>query len=152
MNIEIVAEPVGFRLHGIRGTVANDRFGEVGLRLMNEMWQMVRSRGIATTGINHWVYLDANELFVGVELTDGEPIAAAGALEPIEILLPRYARHLHVGAYQALSLKWRDFRAELASLGERVSLPSLEIYGHHCDAPSLLETTLLIGLMAKPLG
>ena len=68
MNIEIVETPVRFRLHGIGGVVENERYGEVGLRLMNEMWQVVKGAKIPTTGINHWVYLPDERMFVGVEL------------------------------------------------------------------------------------
>ena len=57
MKIEIIEEPIRFHLHGIGGVVENERYGEVGLRLMNEMWQAVKGAKIPTTGINHWVYL-----------------------------------------------------------------------------------------------
>jgi hypothetical protein len=43
MSIEIIEEPIRFRLYGIGGVVENERYGEVGLRLMNEMWQVVRN-------------------------------------------------------------------------------------------------------------
>jgi len=42
MNIEIIEKPIRFHLHGISGIVENERYGEVGLRLMNEMWQAVK--------------------------------------------------------------------------------------------------------------
>src|SRR5205823_6940039 len=53
MKIEIIDEPIRFHLHGIGGVVENERYGEVGLRLMNEMCQVVKGAGIPTTGINH---------------------------------------------------------------------------------------------------
>jgi hypothetical protein len=68
MNIEIVEEPIRFHLHGIGGGVENERYGEVGFRLMNELWQTIKGAGIPTTGINHWVYLPDGRMFVGVEL------------------------------------------------------------------------------------
>src|SRR5205085_323546 len=68
MKIEIIEKPIRFHLHGIRGIVENERFGEVGMGLMNEMWQIVKEAGILTTGINHWVYLPDGKMFVGVEL------------------------------------------------------------------------------------
>ena len=55
MKIEIIDEPLQFHLHGIEGVVEKERCGEVGIRLMNEMWQVVKSARIPTTGINHWV-------------------------------------------------------------------------------------------------
>ncbi len=58
--------------------------------------------------------------------------------------------HVHVGPYQSLPQKWKDLKAELAARGEVVDSPSLEVYGHHCDDPAKVETTILIGLTAKP--
>jgi hypothetical protein len=52
--------------------------------------------------------------------------------------------------YQALPQKWADLKAELAARGEVIASPSLEVYGHHCDDPAKLETTILIALRAKP--
>jgi hypothetical protein len=150
MNIEIIDEPVRFHLHGIGGVVENERYGEVGLRLMNKMWQVVKAAGILTTGINHWVYLPDNRMFVGVEVRNPQQGSTLDQLEPLEFELPRYLKHIHVGPYQALPQKWKDLKAELATRAEVIGSPSLEIYGHHCDDPAKLETTILIGLKAKP--
>jgi hypothetical protein len=150
MNIEIIDEPVRFHLHGIGGVVENERYGEVGFRLMNKMWQVVKSAGIPTTGINHWVYLPDNRMFVGVEIRNPQQGSAPDQLEPLEFELPRYLKHIHVGPYQALPQKWKDLKAELAIRAEVIGSPSLEIYGHHCDDPAKLETTILIGLKVKP--
>lgn len=149
MKVEIVETPIRFRLHGIEGVVENERYGEVGLRLMNEMWQVVKGAGIPTTGINHWVYLPDGRMFVGVELRNPQQFSIPGQLEPLEFELQRYMKHVHVGPYQALPQKWRELKADLAARGEVIGSPSLEIYGHHCDEPSRLETTILIGLQAK---
>lgn len=145
MQIEISDQPIQFHLHGFSGVVENNRFGEVGFRLMNEMWQVVKSANIATTGINHWVYLPGGKLFVGVE-TQGTP-SNMNSLEPFEFQLKRYLKHVHIGPYQALPQKWRDLKVELERQGEIIGSPSLEIYGHHCDDPAELETTILIGLV-----
>jgi hypothetical protein len=42
-----------------------------------------------------------------------------------------------------------ELKAELTARGEVIGWPSLEVYGHHCDDPSKLETTILIGLQKK---
>jgi hypothetical protein len=149
MNFEIIEEPIRFHLHGISGVVENERYGEVGLSLMNEMWRVVKEAKIPTTGINHWVYPPGNRMFVGVELRNPQQ-APPGQLEPLEFELQRYMKHVHVGPYQALPQKWKDLKAELAARGENIGSPSLEIYGHHCDEPANLETTILIGLQKKP--
>lgn len=150
MNIEIVETAIRLHLHGIGGEVENEQYGETGFRLMNQMWQVVKGAKVATTGINHWVYLPDNRMFVGVELRTPEPAPTPHPLEPLELELQRYTRHVHVGPYQALPQKWKDLKAELAARGEVVGTPSLEIYGHHCDGTSKSETTMLIGLRAKP--
>jgi len=150
MKIEIIETPIRFRLHGIGGVVENERYGEVGLRLMNEMWQVVKGAGIPTTGINHWVYLPAGRMFVGVELRNPKQAPTPDQLEPLEFELQRYMKHVHVGPYQALPQKWKELKAELAARGEVIGSPSLEIYGHHYAGPSKLETTILIALQAKP--
>ncbi|MBN9120772.1 MAG: GyrI-like domain-containing protein [Planctomycetes bacterium] len=150
MIVEIVEEPIRFHLHGIRGVVENEQCGEVGFRLMNQMWQVVKGARIPTTGINHWVYLPDNKMFVGVEFRSPERSPTPDQLEPVEFDLQRYTKHVHVGPYQALPQKWTDLKAELAARGEVIGSPSLEIYGHHCDDPTRLETTILIGLRAKP--
>jgi hypothetical protein len=55
-----------------------------------------------------------------------------------------------MGPYQELPRKWKDLKAELAVRGEIMGAASLEVYGHHCEEPSKLETTILIGLEANP--
>lgn len=150
MNIEIVEEPIRFHLHGISGVVENEKYGEVGLRLMNEMWPVVKGAKIPTTGINHWVYLPDNRMFVGVELRDPQQSSIPDQLEPLEFELPRYLEHVHIGPYQALPQKWKNLKDELAARGEVIGSPSLEVYGHHCGDPARAETTILIGLKEKP--
>ena len=150
MKIELIDEPIRFHLHGIAGVVENERYGEVGLRLMNVMWPAVKSAQIPTTGINHWVYLPDGRMFVGVELRNAQQIPIPDPLEALEFELQRYMKHLHVGPYQELPQKWKDLQADLALHGEKMRLPSLEVYGHHCDEPSKLETTILIGLQNRP--
>ena len=121
--------------------------GEVGLQLMNEMWQTVRESQTPTTGINHWVYLPNSRMFVGVELS--ENATAPERLEHLAFDLRRYLKHIHLGPYQDLPDKWQALKSELAARGEAIRSPSLEIYGHHCDDASKSETTILIGLVKK---
>ena len=97
MKIEIIDEPIRLHLHGISGVVENERFAEVGMRLMNEMWQVVKSSGISTTGINHWVYLPEGRMFVGVELKGAPQMPLPARLETLEFELLRYLKHVHIG-------------------------------------------------------
>lgn len=146
MEIEILNEPIRFRLHGKWSVVENHRYGETGLRLMNEMWKAVKDAQIQTTGINHWVYMDDDRIFVGVEVKAASQAAIPDELEPFDFELRRYLKHVHIGPYQALPQKWKALKIELAARGEIVRCPSLEVYGHACEDPSKAETTILIGL------
>ena len=149
MKIEIIDEPIRFHLHGIGGVVENERYGEVGLRLMNEMWQVVKGAKIPTTGINHWVYLPDGRMFVGVELRNAQQIPTPDQLEPLEFELQRYMKHVHVGPYQALPQKWKELKAELAVRGEIIGSPSLEIYGHETEHKSFPPLSKFSGV-TKP--
>lgn len=149
MNFEIWEDPLRFRLLGLSGTVENERYGDVGISLMNRLWPIVKAAGIPTTGINHWVYLPAGRMFVGVEVSRPDEALPPNLLEPLEFELRRYLRHLHVGPYQDLPAKWKNLMAEIAARGEVIGPHSLEIYGHHCVDPSVLETTILIGLESQ---
>lgn len=148
MNIEILTTPVRFHLHGKSALVENNRFGETGVKLMNEMWRDVKASQTPNEGQNHWVYLPAGRMFVGIVLA---PEASAPQhFETLTFELHRYLKHTHIGPYQLLPEKWQSLKTELTARGETISnsveSPSLEIYGHHCDDVSKLETTILIGL------
>ncbi len=80
----------------------------------------------------------------GVELQG--TASSAQSLGSLEFQLKRYLKHVHIGPYQALPQKWRDLKTELEQRGEIIGSHSHEIYGHHCDDTSKLETTILIGL------
>ena len=81
MEFEIVETPIRFQLHGLSSDVQNNRYGEVGLKLMDEMWKVVRESQTAPTGINHWIYLPDNQMFVGIELMPNS--RCPGPLEPL---------------------------------------------------------------------
>jgi GyrI-like small molecule binding domain len=146
MEIEIIDQPIRFRLHGKWSVVENQRYGEVGFRLMNEMWKAVKDARLPTTGINHWVYMADERMFVGVEVKDAQQAMIPEPLEPFDFELRRYMKHVHIGPYQALPQKWKDLSTELAARGEIVEFPSLEVYGHASNDPAKAETTILIGL------
>jgi len=153
MNIEIVDEPIRFHLYGRSSTVENQCYGEVGLRLMNEMWKLVKDAKLETTGINHWVYLPDDRMFVGVEVKHSGRSTIPEQLEPLEFELQRYMKHVHIGPYQELPQKWKALKTELAARGETIAFPSLEVYGHSCEGEdeSQAETTILMGLKPLPI-
>jgi hypothetical protein len=154
MDIEIIDQPIRFHLHGLSSSVDDNCYGEVGCRLMDEMWKVVKEVKLKTTGVNHWVYFAGNRMFVGIEVRDGEQAAIPEQFEPYECELTRYAKHVHVGPYQDLPQKWQALKAELSGRGETVTMPSLEVYGHSCegDDDSKPETTILMGLKPKASG
>lgn len=148
MAIEIVTVPIAFHLYGLSSTVDNSQFGAVGMRLMSGLWPTLKSAGVSTTGINHWVYLPDGSMFVGVEVQSAAT-AIPNSLKPLSIIMNRYLKHVHIGPYQLLPKTWQSLKAELAVRGEVILDPSLEVYGHHDDDPAKLETTIFIGLEPK---
>lgn len=148
MEIEINENPIRFQLYGLSSTVENRRYGEVGLRLMDQMWKVVKDANLPTTGINHWVYFVDDRMFVGVELKMTEQPKIPEPLEKCEFELNRYSKYVHIGPYHELPQKWQALNAELSARGESVTLPSLEVYGHSCEGADESEatTTILMGL------
>lgn len=151
MEIEIIDEPIRFTLYGLSSIVEDRRYGEVGLRLMNEMWRIVKDANLATRGINHWVYSAGDRMFVGVEVRNAEQSKIPASLEPCELELKRYSKHVHIGPYHELPQKWQALKTDLTARGESVTMPSLEVYGHSCEGAddSKAETTILMGLKPK---
>ena len=60
-------------LYGFSGVAARQDWAGTGRHLMNRLWQEVRSRQLATDGINIWVYDEDSQLFTGVGLTAPPP-------------------------------------------------------------------------------
>jgi effector-binding domain-containing protein len=150
LELDIIHEPIRFQLFGLSSAVENHCYGEVGLRLMNQMWKVVKEAKLPNTGINHWVYLPQDRMFVGVEIRNADKAEIPNDLESCEFELQRYAKHVHVGLYQALPQKWKALRTQLAGQGETVIMPSLEVYGHSCEGAdeSQAVTTILMQLRA----
>ena len=138
MDIEIIDEPIRFQLHGKSSVVENQRYGEVGLRLMNEMWKVVKEARIENTGINHWVYLADARMFVGVELKNAQQLTIPDQLEPFEFELGRHVKHIHIGPYQALPQKRQALKIELAARGEIIGFADLYPARLTCPCGSMM--------------
>jgi hypothetical protein len=151
MEIEIIESPVQLQLYGLSSAVENHRYGEVGLRLMDQMWKIVKDAKLANTGINHWVYFADDRMFVGVELKRIDQPRIPEPLEKCDFELNRYAKHIHIGPYHELPQTWQALTAELSARGENVTLPSLEVYAHSCEGAdeSQATTTILMGLAKR---
>lgn len=148
MLIEIINEPLRFRMYGLYDSVGDKSYGEVGCRLLDKMWPLVKQARLETTGIYRWVYFTGDRMFVGLDVADAQQAAIPPALEPCEFELPRYARHVHVGCYDQLFDKWQSLKAELATRGEAVIMPSLEIFGQASTSDGQLQTTVLLQLQS----
>lgn len=141
-------KPLAFDLWGLAADVPNEQYGMVGMQLMNEMWQRIKAASVRNAGTNHWVYLDKGRMFVGVKLLASD--SAPTGFEHLQFELCRYVEQLHVGPYQLLPEVWQTLLTEIRSIGEAISGPSLEVYGHQSPDPlAIPETTILIGLSAK---
>lgn len=151
MKIDIIEEPIQFKLHGLSSVVGKQTCGELGCRLMDEMWRIVAEAKLETTGINHWVYFADDRMFVGVKVRNAEQATIPEQFEPRDFELNRHSKHVHIGPYKELPQKWQTLKAELSARGETVTMPSLEVYGHSCegDDDSKAETTILMGLTSR---
>lgn len=144
MPIEINHTPLRIHLHGFGGEATNQDPAGTAFRLMDKMWQVVRSKSIRNKGLNIWVYGPDRQVFAGVELEE-TPGAETG-LEQKEILLLKYASCIHTGPYHLIRQTGQRMREELTSAGQDIILPYIEIYGHWDPDETKLETTLIMAL------
>lgn len=144
MDIQLIQQPLRLRLDGFSGTAVNQNYGDTGFKLMNRMWEVVKSRGLKNKGINVWVYEPGDRVFAGVELEEA-PGGETG-LEHKEISLSKYAYFKHVGSYGLLKQVYASLREELKTRGMVPSYPGLEIYGHWDPDESKLETEILMAV------
>jgi len=144
MHIEIINEPLSLTIHGFSGIAANKDYVGTAFKLMDKMWQVVKSNGIKNKGLNVWVYEAGDKVFAGVELEDGYQYNTS--LELKNILLEKYAYYKHIGPYNLIKQAGQNMTAELKRLGVETSLPYIEIYGHWTDDETKSETELLMSL------
>lgn len=143
----IVDSPFRVELVGRGSPVENQCYGHVGQALMDTLWSEVRRLKLNHRGVNHWVYPSAEELFTGVELDgDAEDI---GSLERRTVALPRYVRYVHRGPYDGLGAAWAGVMEWIRQQGAAPDGIGLEVYGHWNENPTLLETTILVGLASR---
>ena len=144
MNVEIISEPLKLDMYGFSGTAINKDYAGTAFKLMDKMWQTVKSNDIKNKGINIWVYEQDEKVFAGVEL-DEIPKHQAG-LEQKHIILTKYAYYKHIGPYSLIKQAGQNMRSELRSKGFETTFPSIEIYGHWMSDETKLETELLMCL------
>ena len=144
MNVEIINEAFRLNIYGFSGIAINKDYAGTAFRLMDKMWQVVKSNSLKNKGLNVWVYEPNEKVFAGVELTD-IPKHDTG-LEQKTLSLLKYAYHKHVGPYNLIKQTGQIMIDELKKKGFETDLPYIEIYGHWTNDETKLETELLMCL------
>ena len=144
MNLEIINEPLRLEIYGFSGIAINKDYAGTAFRLMDKMWQTVKSNNLKNKGLNIWVYEQDQRIFAGVELND-IPNQDTG-LEQKSITLLKYAHYKHIGPYNLIKQAGQNMTDELKSKGYGTHLPYIEIYGHWTNDETKLETELLMSL------
>jgi hypothetical protein len=144
MNVEIIDQTLELNIYGFSGAALGKDYAGTAFKLMDRMWQVVKSNGLKNKGQNIWVYEPNEKVFAGVEL-EYIPGNNTG-LEQKSISLVKYAYYKHVGPYSLIKQSGQNMRSELKSKGFETTLPYIEIYGHWTNDESKLETELLMAL------
>ena len=144
MNIEIITEIFELDVYGFSGVVANGDYAGTAFKLMDKMWQIVKSNRLGNKGKNIWIYEQNNAVFAGVEL-DGIPTPDI-TLEHKRLSFTKYAYFKHIGPYDLIKQVGQAMNIEIRNRGFEVTLPYVEIYGHWTNDQSKLETELLMCL------
>ena len=144
MNIEIITEALELNCYGFSGIASNGDHAGTAFKLMDKMWQIVKSNGLGNKGKNIWIYEQGNTVFAGVELDDiPKPDII---LEHKSLSLTRYAYYKHIGPYNLIKQVGQAMNNEIQKKGFEVSPPYVEIYGHWTNDESKLETELIMCL------
>ena len=144
MTVEIITTHLQLNLYGFSGIAVNKDYSGTAFKLMDKMWQTVKSTGLKHKGINIWIYEPNEKMFAGVEL-DNVPEYDTG-LEQKSITLVKYAYYKHIGAYNLIKQVGLEMRNELKGKGFEIGDPYIEIYGHWTNDEAKLETELLMSL------
>jgi len=144
MNVEIITKVLEFDVYGFPGIVSNGDYAGTAFKLMDKMWQIVKSNSLENKGKNIWIYEQNNSVFAGVEL---KGIPKPGIIiEHKNISLNKYAYYKHIGPYNLIKQAGKAMNDEIKKKGFEVTLPYIEIYGHWTNDESKLETELLMCL------
>ena len=144
MNLEIIDKNFVLNIYGFSSVAINKDYTGTAFKLMDRMWQTVKSTNLKNKGLNIWVYEQNERVFAGVELND-IPKQDTG-LEQKSITLIKYAYYKHIGPYNLIKQAGQNMTDELKNKGFETILPYLEIYGHWTNDETKLETELLMSL------
>jgi predicted transcriptional regulator YdeE len=144
MNFEIIHEALRLDMHGYSGIATNKDYSGTAFKLMDKLWQTVRSNNLQNKGLNIWVYEEDQRVFAGVELSE---IQNGGTgLERKNITLSKYAYYKHIGPYNLIKQAGENMTTALKRKGHETVFPYVEIYGHWTKDETKLETELLMSL------
>ena len=144
MDIKIIYQNLNLNIFGYSGTALNKDYADTAFRLMDKMWQTIKSEKLKHKGLNIWVYESDEKVFAGVELE--EILTNKTELEQKSILLNKYAYFKHIGSYSLIKQVGQNMQNELKNKGFEIELPYIEIYGHWTNDETQLETELLMRL------
>jgi len=144
MKIEIINKNLTLNIYGFSAIAVNKDYSGTAFKLMDKMWQTVKTKQLKNKGINIWVYEINERVFAGVELYDSANHDTG--LEHKVVDLPSYAYYKHIGPYSLIKQVGQSMRDELKNQGFGTSLPYVEIYGHWTNDETKLETELLMSL------
>jgi len=144
MKVEIINKNLKIDVHGFSGIAVNKDYVGTAFKLMDKMWQVVKSNNLKNKGLNIWIYEQDENVFAGVELSD-IPENNIG-LEQKNIVLTKYAYYKHIGSYNLIKQAGQNMRKELENKGFEITFPYIEIYGHWTEDETKLETELLMSL------
>lgn len=142
--MEIINDHFNLDIYGFSGIAVNKDYVRTAFKLMDKMWQVVKSNNLKNKGFNVFLYEDDEKVFAGVEL-DNIPEHSFG-LEHKNIILSKYAYYKHIGSYNLIKQAGENMGDELKNKGLEAILPYIEIYGHWTDDESKLETELFMCL------
>jgi len=144
MELEINNTPLKLDIYGFSRVAINRDYAGTAFKLMDEMWNVVKSKKLENKGLNIWLYEQDHKIFAGVEFT-GIPNEDIG-LKLKSVNLLKYAYYKHVGPYNLRKQSGQNMTAELERQGYETVLPYIEIYGHWTNDDTRLETELLMTL------
>ena len=144
MNIEIINNPLKLSLHGFSGFAKNKDYAGTAFKLMDRMWQIIKTNQLKNKGLNIWVHEENESVFAGVEL-DEIPNQETG-LEQKSIILSKYACYKHIGPYHQIGQAVQTMTSDLKNRAFETRLPYIEIYGHWSKDETKLETELIFCL------
>lgn len=142
MNIKIVTTVLELDVYGFSTIVSNGDYAGSAFKLMDRMWQTVRTNSLGNKGKNIWIYEQDNSVFAGLEL-EGRPKPDI-ILEHKNLSFAKYAYYKHIGPYNLIKQIGQAMNTEIKARGLEVTLPYVEIYGHWTNDENKLETELLM--------